>query len=478
MSNFIVTEHVVGGGGAIQAYHHNGTALAALGALPAAALEANTSVGGATLTSLYAHNRGWVMLDSIFVLQDGIIYKSTDEGVTFAAVHTLAGTAANDRANFTGPIAVMVQGAMKYVGFYIRGANIGVYEYTVATDAWVDADLGIAAGTVNEGISVPCDHKGLLYGRVGADNLIAYDPVSGGATTLTFVGLAGANTTQGQFISWAGALWLGPFDIGGFTAMGQLVGSAFMAFNIEAVGLIAADHLPAIWIDPTTNNLIILWENAPGSAGLCYELTSSGVATNLTGTVVGAALAALFTGGSITRLWPHYERTTSGYTVHIYGTRGVLSTDPIERFTWVDIATPIIETGLVGGHAAMAFPYAVQGGGDHLFFAGERRVLQTAELSTPTGVQITAEAHRLSGGLISVRGHQHEVGPVGGPPLSPMTIENPTGGGGGLVLAGSNPGAQVDNVPTDRTPFSFDWRQDVDGFVTGDNFNFQLEGFG
>ena len=475
MSNFIVTEHVVGGGGAVQAYYHNGTILAALGVLPAAALEANASVGGAALTSLYAHNRGWVMLDSIFVLQNGIIYKSTDEGVTFAAVHTLAATAANDHANFTGPVAVMVQGALKYIGFYVRGANIGVYEYTVATDSWADADLGIAAGLVGEGVSIPCEHKGLIYGRVGGAELFSYDPVSAGVTTLTFAGLSGTNTVQAQCISWDDTLWLGPLDIGGVTVMGQLVGTAFTAVPIEGIGLIASTHLPAIFIDPLTGNLIILWEDVAGAVGLCYELTSAGLATNRTGTVIGVALALLFTGGSNTRLWPHYERTAGGgYTVHIYGTRGRLASDPIERFTWVDVASPMLETGVVAGHAAMAFPYAVQGGGDHLFFPGERRVLQTAEAGAAFGLTVTAEAYQQAGGTISVRGHQHKVSDPGGPPLSPMTIQNPSLG---LGLGGINPGAQINGVPTNRTPFSFDWRQDADGFVSGDNYVHQLEGF-
>ena len=76
---------------------------------------------------------------------------------------------------------------------------------------------------------------------------------------------------------------------------------------------------------------------------------------------------------------------------------------------------------------------------------------------------------------MSVRGHYDQVGVSPNTlTLAPMTILNPAGTGG-LSLGGSNPGAQVDGVPANRTAITFDWDQVTDGFTTGDNFNFQLE---
>ena len=141
----------------------------------------------------------------------------------------------------------------------------------------------------------------------------------------------------------------------------------------------------------------------------------------------------------------------------------------------MDDASNFTELGVVGGSGDMAFPYATHGGDYNGFFPGEKRVVQTAEVSNTTGITITCEAFQQSGGTLSVRGHYDQTAANNNNlTLDPMTVGNPTGTGG-LSVSGSNPGAQIDGVPANRTAVNFDWDQATDGFTTGDGFSYQLE---
>jgi hypothetical protein len=328
--------------------------------------------------------------------------------------------------------------------------------------------------------------NGLVYARVGV-TYVAYDPVSTGTVTLTNNDLSGTYHGCNQFFTWNGGLWVGTTSNGGITpaAIVQVVGSTL---DISANGIslpvtTPASDFPAagskncIFVDPDTGNLIV-WATTSGVGQPFYvwRITPGAVVTDITGTVVGAGLTTLGEFGVNTRFWPHITRVPGGdYNVVIYASRGPNTTDPVERFEWVDDATPITEVGVVGGSSDIAFPYAIHGGDYSGFFAGEKRVMQTAQAANASGIAITFEAYQQSGAEISVRGHFDKVGATSNPlTLAPMTIGNPSGDPG-LAISGANPGAQVDNVPTNRTPITMDWDQVTDGFVTGDNYNYQLE---
>ena len=215
-----------------------------------------------------------------------------------------------------------------------------------------------------------------------------------------------------------------------------------------------------------------------GGAFSVVRVTPGLVVTDITGAVAGVALSSLGGFGENTRLWPHVTRLPGGtYTVDVFAARGPDTTDPVEKFTWVDDVTNFDELGVVGGSGDMAFPYAIHGSDYNGFFANERRTAQTAQVDNLTGITITVEAFENGGTTASVRGHYDQVGAdPNALTLDPMTILNPAGTGG-LSLSGVNPGAQIDGVPVDRTPITFDWDQLTDGFTTGDPFSFQLEVF-
>jgi hypothetical protein len=464
----------------VQVFWHDGQNIdsTGIGALPGAALE---SVG-AGREFIKHNNRVVTFLDITFVIQDGIIYKSTDEAATFASDHALTGTSTSNanNASIIAPVPVMVSGLLNLIGFYVLTTNnIGVMIYDVAGDSWSSVDTGVSATSFTDGATTPVVFQGLVYARVG-DAWIAYDPVSTGTLTLTGA-VDGANSGSDQMIVWNGSLWNGPHkDITSRSGMAQLVGSTWdidtngVTFSDVGTDLASGENKAAVFIDPNTSNLIVIWSSTNGTL-FAHRVTPGLVVTDITGTVVGAALTTL--GANVdARLWPHITRAPSGaYTVTIYGSRGAEPADPVERFEWVDDATQITEVGVVGGSGDMAFPYAITGGDQYGFFVGEKRTLQTAQISTSTGINITCEAFEQGGTTFSVRGHFDREGvDANSLTLSPMTVGNPTGTGG-LSVSGGNPGAQIDGVPADRTPVLFDWDQVSDGFVTGDNFNFQLE---
>lgn len=458
-----------------QLYFHDGQNIdpTGLGALPGAVLE--TATGGRAVTK--HNNRVFTLLDMVFVIHNNEVYVSTDEGATFTLDHTFTGGSITANANQTiGPVPVMVNGALKLVGFYFNSLNINIFEYDVALDSWTSFDSGVNASANTAGFTTPVVFNGLVYVRAG-DVFIAYDPVSTGTVTLTNNGLI--NLGADQLIAWNGGLWLGPItDSGINSGMALLQGSTWDAstggVNFSIGQGPATTSKAGVFIDPNTGNLIVMERST--TSFLVFRITPGLVVTDITGAVVGAGLAALGAVGNETRIWPHISRSPGGnYTVDIYAARGGDTTDPVERFTWVNDATNFTELGVVGGTGDMAFPYAIHGGDYNGFFAGEKRVVQTAQSANANGITITCEAFQDGGTTLSVRGHYDEVGAdPNALTLAPMTISNPAGTGG-LSVSGSNPGAQIDGVPANRTAITFDWDQVTDGFVTGDNFNFQLE---
>jgi len=462
-----------------QLYWHDGQNIdpTGLGVLPTAALEA---LPGASRTNVKHNNRVFTFLDTIFAIQDGRIFESTDEAATFALTHTLTGTAIanSNNAQCIAPIPVMVLGALKLIGFYfLTTGNVGIMEYDVAGGTWSSSDSGVAGGVTTSGMTVPVFYQGLVYARTGAA-FVAYDPVSTGTVTITGTGLISLGADQ--MFSWNGDLWVGPVaKAGNLIGMASLQGSAFN-FSPGGVTVVSGDGLFAtskagVFVDPNTNNLIVMLHR--GGNFSIYRITTGLVVTDITGTVKGPALTTLGGFGLNSRIWPHITRAPGGvYSVTIYGSRGADTTDPVERFEWVDDATQITEIGVVGGTGDLAFPYAIYGGDQYGFFAGEKRVLQTAQASNSLGITVTCEAFQDSGTTLSVRGHFDKAGVDANPlTLSPMTLSNPLGTGG-LSVSGVNPGAQVDGVPANRTAITFDWDQVTDGFITGDNYSFQLEG--
>jgi len=459
-----------------QLFWHDGQNIdpSGIGALPAAVLE---TLPGASRENVKHNNRVFTFLDTIFVVHDGIIYESTDEAATFASTHTLTSTAVGNtnNAQCIAPIPVMVSGALKLIGFYIlTGGNIGVMEYNVALGSWSSSDTGVASVSPTLGMTLPVAFQGLVYVRVGTA-YIAYDPVSTGTITLSS-GVLGEGADQ--IIAWNGDLWLGPIADGSNLGMAKLQGSTWDV-NVGGV-VLSGTNAPfaaskgGVFIDPNTNNLIVLVDSTAGWH--VYRVTPGLVVTDLSGTVKGPALTALGDfGGDASRVWPHITRAPGGvYSVTLYASRGPETTDPIERFEWVNDATIFTEVGVVGGSGDMAFPYAITGGDQYGFFVGEKRVLQTAQAANPTGITITCEAFQDGGSTMSVRGHFDKASvDANSLTLDPMTIGNPVGAG--LSVSGVNPGAQVDGVPANRTAITFDWDQVTDGFITGDNYRFQLE---
>jgi len=414
----------------------------------------------------------FTFLDMVFVIHDDEIYQSTDEAATFTKVHTLAGRISNLRNQTIAPIPVMVAGALKLIGFYFRDApaNIGVFVYDLATDAWTDADTGVTYASATPGMTLPVFFEGQVYARVGS-TFVAYDPISTGTTTLTTSPVASSFGGDQMFV-WNNEIWIGPLTGANTGSMWKLVGSQWVESTGD-LGNAASTTKSALFIDPNTGNLIVIQDVATTRA---WRITPALVMTDITASVVGTGLAAIGSFGSNARWWPLIERTPGGnYTVHIFASRGGDTTDPIERFEWIDDATQITELGVVGGSADMAFPYAIDGGGQYAFFANEMRTLQTAQVINATGVEITCEAYEQGGTTRSVRGHYDKSGvSPNSLTLDPMTIGNPAGAVG-LSVSGINPGAQIDGVPVDRTPITFDWDQITDGFLTGDNYTYQLE---
>jgi hypothetical protein len=462
-----------------QLFFHDGLNISptGIGALPGASLESLVGIGGVR-TNLKHNNRAFTLLDEIFAIQNGEIYRSTDEAVTFALQHTLTGITTNSAVQIVGPVPVMVSGALRLIGFYTDNSNlIYTFIYNVATTSWSSASTGVSATSITAGATVPVFFNGLLYARIG-DAFIGYDPVSTGTVTLTNSGLT--NFGSDQIISWNDDLWLGPVTDGAVNlGMAKLQGTTWNldtgGIDLGGVNTPSGSSKSGVFIDVVAGDLIVMVRT---SATLSvFRITPGLVVTDITGTVKGPGLTTLGAFGANTRIWPHITRAPGGtYTVHIYAARGPDTTDPVERFAWIDVLTQITEIGVVGGTGDMAFPYATHGGDYNGFFVGEKRVMQTAQAANPTGITVTFEAFRDSGGLISVRGHYDEVGL--GPnslTLAPMSLSNATGTGG-LTVTGINPGAQINNVPTNRTPISFDWDQVSDGFVTGDRYNYQLEG--
>lgn len=463
-----------------QLYFHDGQNIdpTGLGALPGAALEDIATAVAGNRDNVKHNNRAFTFLDKVFVIQDSKIYVSTDEGATFLLDFTFTGVGANsEEVHMLAPIPVMVSGSLKLIGFYASGADNYVFEYDVATDTWTDADTGTNNTGLNpSGMTIPVVYQGLVYARVGT-SFIAYDPISTGTVLLTDGGVT--NVGQDQMLVWNGNLYVGPVSDGLVTAgMALLQGGGFdldvggINLGITAPGTSAKT---AVFIDPNTGNLIVFVVQAAGALS-ALRVTPGLVVTDITGAVVGAGLAALGANPQA-RLWPHVSRAPSGtYSVEIYASAGGLTSDAVQRFTWVDDLTNLTEVGIVGGSGDMAFPYSIHGGDQYGFFPGEKRVFQTAQAVNATGITVTCEAYQQVGGTISVRGHYDKLGATANSlTLAPMTVGNPAGAGG-LVLTGGNPGAQVDNVPANRTPITFDWDQVTDGFVTGDNYSYQLEG--
>lgn len=461
-----------------QLFFHDGTNIdsAGLGALPGATLESLAGIGG-TRTNLKQNNRTFTFLDEIFVIQNGVIYRSVDEAVTFAAQHTLTGTTTNSAAQIVGPVPAMVSGTLKLIGFYVIDTNvIHTFTYDVATTSWTSGPTGVSVSSIVEGATAPVVFNGLVHARVG-DMFIAYDPVTTGVLTLTNSGLT--NLGSDQMIVWNGDLWLGPVTDGAVNlGMAKLQGSSWDlgtgGIDLGGAATPSGSSKAGVFIDRATGNLIVMTRTS--STLSIYRVTPALAVTDITATVKGTNLSTLGSFGLNTRIWPHVTREPGGlYTTDIYAARGPDTTDPVERFQWVDTATQITELGIVGGTGDMAFPYAVHGGDYNGFFSGEQRILQTSQVNNLSGITITFEAFKSGGGTLSVRGHYDEVGETANSlTLAPMTISNPTGAVG-LTLSGVNPGVQIDNVPTDRTPISFDWNQIADGFVSGERYNYQLE---
>jgi len=466
----------------VQLFFHDGQNISptGLGALPGAILEPIISADRGNTKQI---NRTWVLLDSIFALNNGIIYESTDEGATFAVDHTLVDTTPGDdqMAQGVGPIPVMVLGALKLIGAYITDTTeIGIMTYDVAAGTWASVNTGISSVNVSRGNTLPIFFNGLVYFRCG-QVFGAYDPVSTGTISLSSSLVVNAYGSD-QIIEWNGALWSGPHqEVTANAGMARLVGSTWDIDTNGADFSVGATQTPrrtsksGVFIDPVTNNLIVMWTSNT-QVFRVMRITPGLVVTDITGTVAGAGLAALGAFSLNTRFWPHITRSPGGaYSVVIYAARGADPTDPVEKFEWVDDATQITEDGIVGGSGEMAFPYAIDGGDQYGFFAAEKRVAQTAQAANPTGITVTCEAFQQGGTTLSVRGHFDKEGvDANSLTLSPMTLSNPTGTGG-LSVSGVNPGAQIDGVPADRTPISMDWNQVTDGFATGDNYNFQLE---
>jgi len=465
-----------------QLFFHNGFTIdsSGLGSLPGASLEDLTALGGVR-DNVKQNNRVFTFLDMIFVIQDGVIYRSTDEATTFASDFTFTGTTDDWYPQVIGPVPVMVQGAIKLVGFYMSGVNIFVFEYDLAGDTWSDSDTTVDVTTGTAGQTVPVVSNNLVYVRIG-DMFIAYDPSSGGTITLSS---SLSNEGADQMVLWNGGLWLGPITDGApaHAGIATLDGASWDVDTNGADLGVGASDFPStsskagLFVDPNTNNLIVMWTSDAGNF-FVHSITPGLVVTDLTGTVAGSSLTTLGTFGANTRFWPHVTRQPGGtYGVFIYAARGPTPSDPIEKFEWVDDATQIIEHGVVGGSGDMAFPYAIHGGDYNGFFVDEKRVLQTAQSVNPSGITVTCQVYQNGGTVLSVRGHHDNVqANVNNLTLDPMTILNPAGDPG-LSLGGSNPGAQVDNVPADKTPITFDWDQIADGFVTGDTYNYQLEAF-
>lgn len=464
-----------------QLFFHDGETIDAtgIGSLPGAALEDLTAQGGVR-TDVKHNNRVVTLLDMIFVIQDSKVYVSTDEAATFTLDFTFTGASANTwETQVVGPIPVMASNALHLIGFYVSGSDIFVFDYDVAGDSWSDTDTTINATTMTAGATVPVVFDGLVHVRIG-DAFIGYDPVSTGTLSFTNSGLS--NLGADQMLVWNGGLYLGPVTDGGINGGMALFQNGVWDLGIGGIDLslgavVSSSSKSGVFVDPATNNLIVMTRTS-GGALVVNRVTTGAVVTDITGTVVGTALATLGGTGDNVRIWPHLTRAPGGtYSVEIYAAGAPGTADAVQRFTWVDDATAFTELGVVGGSGDMAFPYAIHGGDYNGFFPGERRVVQTAQVSIATGLTITCQAYYQTGGTVSVRAHYDKVGDLPNSlTLEAMTITNPLGDPG-LSLVGSNPGARIDGVPANRTAITFDWDQVTDGFVTGDNFNFQLEIF-
>ena len=360
-----------------QLYFHDGQNIdpTGLGALPAAALEDLTAFGGVR-TNVKQNNRVFTLLDMIFVIQDSKIYVSTDEAATFTLDFTFTGASANTyEAQCLSPVPVMVLGALHLIGFYISGSDIFVFDYDVAGDSWSDMDTGVNAASQTTGMTVPVVWNGLVYARIG-DAFIAYDPVSTGTVTLTNDDVS--NFGGDQMIAWNDDLYLGPVTGSGVNqGMAKLSGGTW-SVSTGGIDFSVGGFAPsstskgAVFIDPNTGNLIVMSRDTAGGSMRVHRVTSGLVVTDITGTVVGAALSSLGGTGANIRLWPHITRAPGGtYTVNLYASGGPEPADAVERFTWVSDAANFTELGVVGGSGDMAFPYAIHGGDYNGFFAGD-----------------------------------------------------------------------------------------------------------
>ena len=464
MSSFIVVEgHTTSVGGPTAWLHPGDTnPLVALGALPGA----NVVTAG---RSVWAGATSLTVLDRIFVFQHDRIFKSTDEGATFILEPTL-GVLPNFNAGGAvgiAPVPVMLNGALKYYGFHhgLAGNAVMRIEYDVATDTWTSVDTGVTSGGGASSVQ-PVEFEGRIYGTRGNLDFV-FDPSIGSMASL---GDPGTLDYRSRLIPWNGNMYLFYGILGNLY---QLVGATYtLVTSLDAFG-VGSQGSPAVFVDPNTNNLIALWHDSSGNPK-SFSVTPGHVVTNINA-IEGVAWTAF---PATVRLNPVVSRAVGGaVSVAIYAGTGVGIGNPFQRFDWVNDATPMNEVGVIAGTGDFFFPTSISDGGEQLLFTPTgKRVLQTAQVDNVNGIQMTMEAFQSGGGTMSVRQRHRNVSDVKNIPLTPSTILNPAGTGG-LSLTGGNPGAQVDGVPANKTPITYEWDAVADGFGLGDTYDVQIEAF-
>ena len=457
--------------GIVEVYSHDGINITPLGALPGAGQETEALGNG-----YHSGTRGLVVLDKIFVWQDGAIYKSTDEEVTFASEFVVASKPTNAGSVAQGwnrPVPVMVSGALKYIGFYVAtaGSIVHMLIYDVATDAWSDLTTGVVGGG---GCSSPVSHDGKIYFMHNQANATVFDPVSSSATTLGFTG--GTLTPAGSMIVWNNNVYLIGRNGAGAVVHWFLAGASFTAGpSTGAQGATGSIH--AVFADPNTNDLIVVAAFTGANTTRITSMTPGHVVTDLTGTVGSAALNAISVTGTAW-FFPVVTRGLGGgITVDFYGMSARTPAGSVQKFTWVNQGTLITAGPVVGGAGSWNWPVANDGADHWLFNANQKRIAQVAQATLGTGLRPTFKAYASGGGTVSVTPYWRSLAngaDVKESPVQSMTISNPLGAGG-LGLSGANPGKVITGVPTDKTAITFDWDQITDGFVGGDDYDFQLE---
>ncbi|MGD9725437.1 MAG: hypothetical protein AB7L09_00030 [Nitrospira sp.] len=450
--------------GPVTVYFHDGTSITPLGSLPLAAVETGTFFNNNT--------RSLVVLNRIFIFQgdttgDAKIFKSTDEGSTFTLDTTLSTFPANTSC-WAAPVPVMVLGALKYIGLYQDSATgtIRYLIYDVATDSWSEVSSGATSGVTT--ICGPVSHNGKLYFRTNNNNYWVYDPVSGSTTSLT--GTTG--TSVDALIVWNNTVVIMQRNLGsGNAELRYLSGTTFtLGTNFGVIGAAASGRF-AMAVDPNTNNLIVVAPNTINTRVFIVDPTWA--YTDLTATVATTGLSTL----ADPPVYPLVSQ--GGSVVEFLAMASRSGAASVQRFTWVDQATPMVAAGVIAGAGSYFWPNVYDGADHWLFNPGQRRVAQVSQVVYANGIKPTIQCYRSSGGTSSATLEYRSLANLGDVteiPSHAATIENPTGDPG-LALTGVNPGAQIDNIPNDNTPITFEWNQSTDGLFTGEDYDYRLRVF-